>query len=224
MEWTSVDLNESILKTKKNLVTWKAALCRSRYMCRFEICAASIYESLDILRMFRPILIIADILFMQLHTFLNKVTCSNCDHIDILFITSSDWGVAENQDKGLLLSCDHVFHSALSIYITEYLRLRNPLRLWSWRHHSRTAVLTDFKSNWYLLWLPFCFISCDGTESPTGCWRMDMGFLQTTLLCFGCCTASRLSDDPCILLISIMLVHWSGVFPARSPYSCPAID
>jgi hypothetical protein len=82
MEWTSVDLNESILAKKSRHVEGRVV--------SLEICVASIYASLDILRMFRPILMTADILFMQLHTFLNKETCPNCDHIDILFITSTD--------------------------------------------------------------------------------------------------------------------------------------
>jgi hypothetical protein len=93
--------------------------------------------------------LLTSILFMQRHTFLNKETCSNCDHIGILFITSSNWGVAEYQDsiktKNLcwVVIREWSCLSFRAIFIPYWI-LTETTQICSWRHHSRTAVLTDF--------------------------------------------------------------------------------
>ena len=146
---------------KKKLVTWKAALCRSRYvslrdMCRSKLCVAwsNIQFPHDILRMVCPILITGHILFVQLHTFLNRETLlklwSHRRSIYHLFRLRCSRVSRQRASLKLWSESYHVYHSALSIYPTEYLRTHSDHDLGDFILAQRCWQTSQ--SNGYLLW------------------------------------------------------------------------
>jgi hypothetical protein len=153
--------------------------CVARDMCRFEIYVAVRYMSLR--HIFARDCVLLEVTSSFYRTFWGwsvqswslvisslcncipfwtERLCSNCEHIDTLLITCSDWGVAEYQDKELWLSCDQrVIMSFIQRYLYTLLNtygLTQIMTLATSFSHSGADRLHKVMGTFYDI--PFCFI------------------------------------------------------------------